>query len=226
MINIVEVLKTLINTLIRLVPIAFYTGSIISGFLFSDFRAVLLLCGFLVNEIFALGYRLMFRGEVNEQCALMMSLDGTPFVLPAPIIQTAGFLYGFILADMYYSNIFNPYKFSITTVVMLLAIYSRINIGCKTVLDALYCALVGIMIGVVYYSFIKDYYRADYLQPNGSSRGGAWGSAVTPNRRGLWGSEVTPNRRGLWGSEVTPGSSGDAQQPATELDRKLQELLD
>ena len=43
-------------------------------------------------------------------------------------------------------------------------IYSRINIGCKTLLDGIYCALIGLLMGIVYYNLIKDYYKADYLE--------------------------------------------------------------
>jgi len=45
----------------------------------------------------------------------------------------------------------------------LLTIYSRINVGCKTLLDAIYCTLIGMLSGVIYYSLIKDYYKADYM---------------------------------------------------------------
>ena len=163
MINLLDLVKAIINTLIRLSPIAFYTGSVISGALFSDFRAVLLLGGFLLNEFLSMGYRMIFRGGTNPQCALLLSTNETPFVLPSPISQTIGFLYGFILADMYYSDVFNAFKFFMMTAIVVLTIYSRVNVGCKTILDAVYCSLVGTMLGVVYYSFVKDYYRADYF---------------------------------------------------------------
>jgi len=55
------------------------------------------------------------------------------------------------------------------TAVVIFTIYSRINVGCKTLLDAIYCSLIGTLLGVVYYSFIKDYYIADYFQIEGSS---------------------------------------------------------
>ena len=169
MINILDIFKALVNTLVRLAPIAFYTGSIISGAIFSDFRAVLLLGGFILNEFLSLGYRMIFRGEPNPQCALLMSVNEAPFILPSPISQTVGFLYGFILADMYYSDVFNSAKFFTMTAIIVLTIYSRINVGCKNILDAIYCSLIGTLLGVVYYSFIKDYYIADYFSLEGTS---------------------------------------------------------
>jgi glycopeptide antibiotics resistance protein len=64
---------------------------------------------------------------------------------------------------MYYNNKFNAMKFFVMSILLLTTIYSRINVGCKTLLDAIYCALIGLLSGVVYYSLIKDYYKADYL---------------------------------------------------------------
>ena len=46
---------------------------------------------------------------------------------------------------------------------IIITIYSRVNVGCKTLLDAIYCTLIGLLTGIVYYSLIKDYYKADYL---------------------------------------------------------------
>lgn len=164
MINLIDLLKAIINTLVRLAPLSFYTGSIISGALFSDFRAVLLLGGFIMNEALSLGYRMIFKGVSNIHCSLVVSADDNVFVLPSPITQTFGFLFGFILADMYYTDTYSPFKFFIMLIIVIIAIYSRINIGCKTILDAVYCALIGTMLGVVYYSLIKDIYRPDYFR--------------------------------------------------------------
>ena len=164
MINLIDILKGIINTLIRLAPISFYAGSIISGALFSDFRAVLLLGGFIMNEALSFGYRMIFKGVSNPQCGFIISSDDEVFILPSPITQTIGFLYGFIIADMYYTDKYNPFKFFIMLIIQIIGIYSRVNIGCKTLLEAVYCSLIGIMLGVVYYSIIKDIYRPDYFQ--------------------------------------------------------------
>ena len=48
---------------------------------------------------------------------------------------------------------------------LLATIYSRINIGCKTLLDSIYCALVGLLMGVIYYNLVQPYYQANYLSP-------------------------------------------------------------
>jgi hypothetical protein len=135
-----------------------------SGMVFSDFRGVLMFGGFMLNEMIALGYRMVMKGVDNAQCALLMSGDGSPFVLPAPITQTVGYFAGFIFADMYASGSFSPMRFFACMTLLLITVYSRVNVGCKTLIDALYCAILGFIIGVIYYNVVRDYYRADYLR--------------------------------------------------------------
>lgn len=162
-VSLVDVIKIFMNTAVRLMPIGLYSGSAMSGIVFDDFRGLLLFIGFLGNELISQGYRMILRGAINPQCAITYSQEGTPSVLPSPITQTIGFFAGFFYMDMYYNNTFSPMKFFILTILLIITIYSRINIGCKKLLDSIYCALIGLLIGVVYYNLIKDYYKADYL---------------------------------------------------------------
>lgn len=163
-VSLIDAIKLIVNTLVRLEPVGLYAGSAMSAVVFSDFRAVLLFIGFLGNELISLGYRMILRGAVNPQCALLFSSDDEPFVLPSPITQTIGFFAGFIFMDMYYTNNYSALKIFTLIPLITITIYSRINVGCKTFIDAVYCTLVGLLIGVVYYNLIKDYYKADYLK--------------------------------------------------------------
>ena len=161
--SIIDTGKIFINTLVRILPIGLYTGSVMSGAVFQDFRGLLLFGGFLGNELLGLGYRMVLHGVTNPQCALMYSEGGSPFVLPSPISQTIGFFAGFFYMDMYYNSTFSVMEFSILTFLVLITIYSRINVGCKTLIDAVYCSLVGLLFGVVYYNLVQPFYKADYL---------------------------------------------------------------
>jgi hypothetical protein len=162
--SLIDTAKIFINTLVRITPIGLYAGSAMSGAVFQDFRGLLLFGGFLGNELLGLGYKMVLHGVSNPQCALMYSEAGSPFVLPSPISQTVGFFAGFFYMDMYYNNTFSAMTFFILTFLMLITIYSRMNVGCKTLLDAVYCTLIGLLFGVVYYNLVKDYYKADYLK--------------------------------------------------------------
>ena len=162
-ISLIDTVKIFLNTAVRLIPLGLYSGAAMSGTVFQDFRGILLFIGFIGNELLSLGYRMILRGMVNPQCALTFSTEGTPFVLPSPITQTVGLFVGFFMMDMYYNNSFSPMEFFLLAMMLLVTIYSRINIGCKTLLDSIYCALIGLLIGVIYYNLIQPYYHANYL---------------------------------------------------------------
>ena len=164
--TLIDTIKIFTNTLVRILPVALYAGSALSGIVFQDFRGILLFCGFIGNEMLGLGYRMILHGISNPQCALTFSEIGSPFVLPSPISQTIGFFAGFFFMDMYYNNTFSATQFFIMTFLILITIYSRINIGCKTLLDAIYCSLIGLLFGVVFYNLVQPFYKADYLQQN------------------------------------------------------------
>jgi hypothetical protein len=163
----VSVAKALINTLVRLSPIGLYSGSALSAFIFSDFRATILFAGLMINEGIAFGYRMILRGIYNPQCALLQNGEDY-FVLPSPISQTIGFVVGFFIAKMFNDGEFLPLQFFSMFVILAITIFSRINVGCKGFLDAIYCSLLGMVLGVGYFNLVKDYYRRDFYKVTSS----------------------------------------------------------
>ena len=160
--------KAILNTIIRLSPIGLYSGTALSSFLFSDFRATILFAGLMINEGIALGYRMIMKGIYNPQCALLQNVDDY-FVLPSPITQTVGFIVGFFIAKMFNDGEFAPLQFFTLFTVLVLTIFSRINVGCKGFLDAIYCAFLGMVLGVGYFNIVKDYYRRDFYKVDNNS---------------------------------------------------------
>ena len=157
-------LKGFINTFVRLLPIGFYAGTIMSGFVFGDSRGTWLFLGLIINEMISYGYRMILSGIYNPQCALMKNGEDY-FVLPSPITQTIGFIFGFYMTHMFFQEGpnagFKAKSFFGFTILLVVTIFSRINVGCKGFLEAVYCALVGILLGVGYYNIIKEYYPLD-----------------------------------------------------------------
>jgi hypothetical protein len=160
-VSIISSSKAILNTLVRLSPIGLYSGTALSALVFGDFRATLLLIGIIINECIALGYRLILRGIYNPQCALLANGDDY-FVMPSPITQSVGFVCGFFLAKMFNDGEFLPIRFFIIIFILFIVMFSRINVGCMGVLDALYCSILGLVLGVAYFNLIKDYYRRDF----------------------------------------------------------------
>ena len=146
-----------------MMPIALYSGSAISGLLFDDFRGALLFAGLILNEFISFGYRLIFSGIYNPQCAIM-STEEDFFVLPSPMTQTYGFFFGFMMGDMYSKGEFMPWRFFVMFMIFILVIYSRVNIGCKNFSTAMFCALIGTLLGVGFYNLVKDYYKPGFYK--------------------------------------------------------------
>jgi hypothetical protein len=157
-IDIIVILISILNTIVRLLPVALYTGTIISNLVFDDFRANLLFIGFLINELMSFAYKYALKGTDKAECALLAD-PSNYYVLPSSITQTVGFFFGFILADTYYTNSYKSLKFIVLVIVLALTIFSRINVGCETTMNALIFACIGTAFGVVYYYVIKDYYK-------------------------------------------------------------------
>ena len=157
-IDVIVILISIVNTLVRLLPIALYTGTIVSNLVFDDFRANLLFIGFLVNEMLSFAYKFALKGTDKAECALLAD-PSNYYVLPSSITQTVGFFFGFILADVYFSNEFKSLKFIVLCILLALTIFSRVNVGCETTMNALIFACVGTGFGVIYYYIIKDYYK-------------------------------------------------------------------
>ena len=160
-------MKGFMNTFVRLLPIGFYTGTIMSGFVFGDPRGTWLFLGLILNEFISYGYRMILNGIYNPQCALMKNGEDY-FVLPSPITQTIGFIFGFFMTHMFFqkgpNKGFKPVSFFSFTALLVITIFSRINVGCTGFLEAIYCALVGIVFGIGYYNIIKDYYPTDVVR--------------------------------------------------------------
>ena len=168
-VNFFTLVKGILNTLVRITPVGLYAGATMSSLIFTDFRGTLLMLGFIFNEMVSLGYRMMFRAIDNPQCALLRSGD-TSLTLPSPINQTIAFFVAFVLMDMYSTGEFIPVRFFTCIVILLISIWSRINVGCSSLLDTLFSSTAGIIFGMAYYSIISPYYNRDYsITPAGAS---------------------------------------------------------
>lgn len=148
--------KAIINTVIRLLPIGLYTGSLIFGILLSDPRAFVLLVGYIINDLLSLGFRTLFQTVDLVNCSVVQS-DTKFYTLPAPHIQTVAFTLSFFFTEMYLKNKFNMVNFIFLGFLLLITVWSRINIGCKNIIDAIYATLIGIILGTAYYRLTENW---------------------------------------------------------------------
>ena len=163
--------KGILNTLVRLIPIAFYMGSIMSNLLFDNKKANVLLFGFLLVEGISYAYKLTSNSVSTPQCSIVKS-DMNFLTLPAPIPTSVGFLVSFLISDMYHKDNINPVKLYILLLLFIITMWSRVNVGCHSVVDSMMGGVVGLIMGFGYYSVVKDYYNSlDYenLKPDNMS---------------------------------------------------------
>jgi hypothetical protein len=163
--------KGILNTIVRLLPIALYMGSIMSNLLFNNKKANVLLFGFLLVEGISYAYKTVTNAVNNQHCSLVKS-DMNFLTLPSPIPTSIGFLVSFLISDMYHKNDIKPIKLYILLLIFMVTIWSRVNVGCHTVIDSAVGGVLGLIMGFGYYSVVKDYYNGlDYenLKPDNIS---------------------------------------------------------
>jgi hypothetical protein len=148
--------KAIINTIIRLIPIGLYTGTLIFGILLSDPRAFVLLVGYIINDVLSLGFRTLFQTVDLVNCSVVQS-DKNFYTLPSSHTQTVAFTLSFFFTEMYLKNKFSMVNFIFLGFLLLVTVWSRINIGCENIIDAIYATLIGVLIGTAYYRLTENW---------------------------------------------------------------------
>jgi membrane-associated phospholipid phosphatase len=152
--------KAIINTFVRILPLGFYFGTVIMGILFTDLRAFILLMGFLTNDAISFGFRQLFQTIDLPTCAILES-NKNFFTMPSSHTQTVSFLMSFFLTEMYYKNTFNPVNFVLLGFILLLTGWSRINVGCESIVDVVFAIGIGALIGATYYKITENWVTGD-----------------------------------------------------------------
>ena len=150
--------KGILNTIIRLIPVAFYMGTIMCNLLFDNKQSNVLLFGFLLVEGISYAYKNITNANDNQQCSLVKS-DMNFLTLPAPIPTSVGFLVSFLISDMYNKNNVKPIKLYVLILLFIITMWSRVNIGCHSVIDSIMGGIVGLILGFGYHNIVKDYYN-------------------------------------------------------------------
>lgn len=152
--------KILINTIVKVLPISLYLATLMSSMLFDNKMALVLFFGQLLNDVVGLSYRFILKPKGKIECAFVKVGD-LFYTLPAPYVQIVGFYFSFLVADMYYQDRFSSVKFLGLLMILLITIWSRLDIGCDTMLDVILALTLGCGIGIAYYFAFKDYYLSD-----------------------------------------------------------------
>lgn len=155
------VLRAIIHTFVRFLPLGLYSFAYLSTAVFKDKRGGLLLLGLVINDVIGYLYKRYTKYEPNENCAMFGKKDDASSIgfLPNSHVQYMSFVSAFFYSDMWlkYKLDFIPFFFILF--LLIITIWSRISIGCQTFKGVMYNIIFGALVGIVYFYFISRYYR-------------------------------------------------------------------
>lgn len=156
--DLIQTLLGMLHTFVRFIPLGIYSFAYLSAALFKDTKGAIILLGLILNDFVGFAFKRYFKFEPNAQCAIFGNKTGDSRLgfLPNAHTEMVAFLTAFIYSDMWkeYKMDFIPFIFLF--LLLLLTMWSRISIGCKTLNDAIFNIIVGSLLGMLYYYFVSD----------------------------------------------------------------------
>lgn len=151
----------LLNTFIKILPIGLYVASLLESLLFNDIRGFFIFLGLILNDALNTGYNYLSSKTDNERCAVIRNMYSKEefFVLPTTHTEYISFVSAFLMASMYFKQVFNYGVFIIFSLLVGITMYMRVSVGCKDFIDAGYSLFLGIFKGIIYYIIVKDFYE-------------------------------------------------------------------
>ena len=157
----IDIVKGLIHTFIRFLPLGLYFFTYFSSTLYKDKRSVILLVGLIFNDIIGAIYK-KYSGIVpNDTCAVFGNTEGTALnFLPNSHTEIMSFIMSFFYSEMWNSGKMNWFKFNFLLFMMIITVWSRINIGCENSYQRIiFDVLFGMVRGSLFYHFFSSQYK-------------------------------------------------------------------
>ena len=160
-------LPVITATFIKILPFALYVSTLIESLLFNDIRGFFIFIGLLLNDCLNTAYNYITGRKDNEACAVVRNMYSTDeyLVLPTTHTEYITFVTAFLMASMFFKQVFNYGVFVIFTVLVGMTAFMRVSSGCKDFIDAGYSLLLGAFKGIVYYVLVKDFYEPEDVTP-------------------------------------------------------------
>lgn len=161
-----NMVPSLFNTCVKLIPFGLYISSILESVLFNDLRGFFIFLGLILNDCLNTAMNYMLEKQDNERCAIVRNMYSDDyFVLPTPHTEYVSFVSAFLMTSMFFKKIFNYGMFIILAILVGLTMYMRVAVGCKDFIDAGYSFLLGSFKGLIYYVIVKDFYEPVDVTP-------------------------------------------------------------
>lgn len=160
-------IPVLVATFLKILPFALYVSTLMESLLFNDVRGFFIFLGILLNDCLNTAYNYMVGRKDNEACAIVRNMYSTEefLVLPTTHTEYITFVTAFLMASMFFKQVFNYAVFVIFSVLVGMTAYSRVSSGCKDFIDAGYSILMGAFKGIIYYVLVKDFYEPNDVTP-------------------------------------------------------------
>ena len=155
------VLRAIIHTFVRFLPLGLYSFAYLSTAIFKDRRGSLLLLGLVINDAIGYLYRRYTKYEPNENCAMFGKKDDSSSIgfLPNAHTEYISFVAAFFYSDMWYKYSLDFIPFFFILFLLVITIWSRMSIGCKTFKEVMFNIIFGAIAGIIYFYFVAKYYR-------------------------------------------------------------------
>jgi hypothetical protein len=150
----------LLHTLVRFLPLGVYFFAYFSSAIYKDIRSAILLIGLIVNDLVGYLYKRYSSFSPNENCAVFDKSDNESELgfLPNSHTEFISFISTFYFTDMYYKENLDVIPFTSLIVMIFLTVWSRVTIKCEKFNDIVFNLIFGIIWGLIFYYFVKDYY--------------------------------------------------------------------
>jgi len=150
----------LLHTLVRFLPLGVYFFAYFSSAIYKDIRSAILLIGLIVNDLVGYLYKKYSNFIPNENCAVFDKSDNESELgfLPNSHTEFISFISTFYFSDMYYKEKLDVIPFTSLMVMIFLTIWSRVTIKCEKFNDIVFNIIFGVIWGLIFYYFVKDYY--------------------------------------------------------------------
>ena len=160
-IEILMVLRSIVHTFVRFLPLGIYSFVYLSTALFKDRRSAIILLGLVFNDIIGYLYKRYFKKPYNENCVVFGNKDNSEELgfLPNSHTEYISFLTAFFYSDMWYKYSFDFIPFFFLLFLLIITIWSRISVGCKTFKEAVFNIIFGALRGIIFFYFVATYYQ-------------------------------------------------------------------
>ena len=163
-VDMILVLKAMIHTFVRFLPLGFYFFTWLAICLYKDMRAAYLLLGLIVNDVIGKLYNDYAKPIVFTTCAIFKKpKTGTDKVglgfLPNPHTEIVSFISSFFISNMYAQKKINHSQLWFLLILVMVTVWSRISVGCKNMKQAIFNVIFGSLRGIVYYLLIAKRYQ-------------------------------------------------------------------